>query len=147
MLARQQLTQKMDYIRKTCLPVLQQLARLPFDRFTTDPIAIGAAKYYLQTAVDAILDIASHILSGQELGTFENHATTFEVLVKNGILQQEHLETYRQMLGLRNRLGHFYTSVDPPILYDIIVQALGDFDPFLADVTRLLDAAETPRNS
>jgi uncharacterized protein YutE (UPF0331/DUF86 family)/predicted nucleotidyltransferase len=138
MLDRQRLMQKIDYIRNTCIPTLLHLAALPTDRFTTDPIALGAAKYYLQTAIEAMLDMANHIVSRRGLGTFETHAKTFATLAEHGILQQEHLETYRQMIGLRNRLVHVYTDIGPTILSGIMTQALGDFDAFIADITRLL---------
>jgi uncharacterized protein YutE (UPF0331/DUF86 family) len=142
MLDRQRIMQKIDYIRNTCRPALRQLAAFPADRFTTDPIALGAAKYYLQTAIEAILDMANHVMSRRGLGTFETHAKTFEVLAEHGIVRQEHLATYRQMIGLRNRLVHVYEGIDPTVLYGIVTQALGDFDPFIADVTRLLVAEE-----
>jgi uncharacterized protein YutE (UPF0331/DUF86 family)/predicted nucleotidyltransferase len=138
MLDQQRIMQKIDYIRNTCQPALWQLATLPADRFTTDPIALGAAKYYLQTAIEAMLDMANHIMSRQGLGTFETHARTFEVLVEHGILQREYLETYQQMIGLQNRLVHVYETIDPAILHGIVTETLEDFDAFIADVTRLL---------
>ena len=138
MLDQQRIMQKIDYIRNTCQPALRQLATLPADRFTTDLIALGAAKYYLQTAIEAMLDMANHIVSHQGLGTFETHARTFEVLVEHGILQREYLETYQQMVGLRNRLVHVYETIEPAILHGIVTETLEDFDSFIADVTRLL---------
>jgi uncharacterized protein YutE (UPF0331/DUF86 family) len=138
--------QKIDYIRNTCRPALRQLATLPIDRFSTDPIALGAAKYSVQTAIEAMLDMANHIMSRRGLGTFDTHAKTFECLAEHGIVQREHLDTYLQMIGLRNRLVHLYEGIAPAILYGIVTQELGDFDPFIADVTRLLIAEEDARN-
>jgi uncharacterized protein YutE (UPF0331/DUF86 family)/predicted nucleotidyltransferase len=143
MVDRRRIMQKIDYIRNTCRPALQQLATLSEERFVTDPIALGATKYYLHSAVEAMLDIANHIVSRQGLGTFETHAQTFGVLVAHGILQRERLTTYRQMIGLRNRLVHLYEDVDPIVLYRVVTQSLEDFDPFIADITRLLIAAES----
>ena len=143
MLDHQRITQKIDSIRNTCQPALRQLATLSADRFTTDPIALGAAKYYLQTAIEAMLDMANHIVSRQGLGTFETHARTFEVLVEHGILQREYLETYQQMVGLRNRLVHVYEAIGPAILHGIVTETREDFDSFIADVTKLLVEGES----
>lgn len=147
MLDPQRIMQKIDYIRNTCQPALRQLATLPVNRFTTDSIALGAAKYYLQTVIEAILDMANHIVSRQGLGTFETHARTFEVLVEHGILQREYLETYQQMVGLRNRLGHVYETIGPAILHGIVTATLEDFDAFITDVTRLLMEGQRPEET
>jgi uncharacterized protein YutE (UPF0331/DUF86 family)/predicted nucleotidyltransferase len=147
MLDRPRIMQKIDYIRNTCQPALRQLTTLPTDRFTTDPIALGAAKYYLQTGIEVMLDMANHIVSRQGLGTFETHARTFEVLVEHGIVQREYLETYQQMIGLRNRLVHVYETIDPAILHGVVTETLEDFDAFIADVTRLLMEGQRPEEA
>ena len=55
-------------------------------------------------------------------------------------------DTYRQMIGLRNRLVHAYEGVDPDILHRVLVEELDDFDRFIEDVTALLAAEEDQGN-
>ncbi len=131
--------EKIDYIRNIARPVLTQLAALDTDQFVDDPIVLGAAKYYLQSAVEAMLDMANHIMARRGLGTFETHAKTFDILADHGLLRREYLETYRQMIGLRNRLVHVYDEIDPANLHQIMVQELDDFDRFIEDVTAVLE--------
>jgi len=142
MLDARRITDKIDYIRNTCRPVLIQLAALGAEQFAADPVALGAAKYYLQSAIEAMLDIANHILARMGLGTFETHAKTFETLTEGGILRREYLDTYRRMIGLRNRLVHVYEDVAPDILHRVLGEELDDFDRFIEDVTALLAAEE-----
>lgn len=130
---------KIDYIRNTARPVLEQLAALEPDSFINDPIVLGAAKYYLQSAVEAMLDMANHVMARSGLGTFETHAKTFDVLADHGLLRRDYLDTYRQMIGLRNRLVHVYDDIDPAILQQILVRDLDDFDRFIEDITALLE--------
>ncbi|WP_089943767.1 type VII toxin-antitoxin system HepT family RNase toxin [Candidatus Entotheonella palauensis] len=131
--------EKIDYIRNTAKPVLAQLAELDTGPFVNDPIVLGAAKYYLQSAVEAMLDMANHIMARRGFGTFETHAKTFDILTDHGLLRREYLDTYKQMIGLRNRLVHVYDDIDPAILHRILVQDLDDFDRFIEDVTALLE--------
>lgn len=142
MLDGRRIMEKIDYIRNTARPALLQLATLAEDQFLTDRIALGATKYYLQSSIEVMLDIANHIMTRKGLGTFEMHAKTFETLAEQGILRREYLDTYLQMIGLRNRLVHVYEEVDPAVLYRIIRQELEDFDRFIEDVTALLVAEE-----
>ncbi|ETX00012.1 MAG: hypothetical protein ETSY1_12835 [Candidatus Entotheonella factor] len=138
MIDARRILDKVDYIRNTAKPVLAQLAALDTSSFVNDPIVLGAAKYYLHSAVEAMLDMANHIMARRGLGMFETHANTFDILADHGLVRREYVYTYKQMIGLRNRLVHVYDDIDPAILHQIIGQELGDFDHFIEDITTLL---------
>jgi uncharacterized protein YutE (UPF0331/DUF86 family)/predicted nucleotidyltransferase len=134
MLDINRITEKIHYIHQTCMPALKLLATKPQSQFVQDVVAIGAARYYLQTAIEAMLDINNHILSRQGLGTFETHVRTFEVLADAGIISRTSLSTYIQMVGLRNRLVHVYEQIDNAIIHQILTERLSDFETYIAEI-------------
>lgn len=141
MLYINRITEKLNYIRQTCLPALKLLANKPQSEFVQDIIAIGAARYYLQTAIEAMVDINNHILSRQGLGTFETHVRTLEILSDAGVLSKANLAIYTQMVGLRNRLVHIYEQVDNAVIHQILTDRLADFETYTSEITAYISGA------
>lgn len=69
-------------------------------------------------------------------GLCNTYYQTFERLVENGYLSEENLETYKKMIGTRNRIVHDYDRVSNEILYIIATEKLTDFNLFIKDITR-----------
>ncbi|NOR81924.1 MAG: DUF86 domain-containing protein [Ardenticatenales bacterium] len=126
----------------TYVDPLRQLAELPLDEFTRDMVALGAAKYYLQTAIECCIDTANHIISRQGYRAPNSYADSFAVLAENGIIGQEFAASAMQMARMRNRLVHLYWEVDAPILHGVLSSNLGDFDRFKGCVHRFMRALE-----
>ena len=60
----------------------------------------------------------------------------FERLVENDYLTRENLDTYKKMIGTRNRIVHDYDRVSNEILYKIATERLSDFDLFIKDILK-----------
>lgn len=132
------ITEKINYIRQVCLPALKLIATKPQSEFVQDIVAVGGARYYLQTAVEAMLDINNHILSRQGLGIFETHVRTLEILSDSNVLSKSNLSIYIQMIGLRNCLVHMYEQVDNATIHQILTGRLSDFEAYIVDITAFL---------
>ena len=59
---------------------------------------------------------------------------TFEKLTDNGYLSNSNLDTYKKMIGTRNRIVHDYDRISNEILYIIATERLGDFELFINDI-------------
>ena len=59
---------------------------------------------------------------------------TFEKLVNNGYLSEENIDTYKKMIGTRNRIVHDYDRISNEILYIIATERLEDFELFINDI-------------
>jgi uncharacterized protein YutE (UPF0331/DUF86 family) len=116
------------------LNTLRQLAVLSEDQFVHDPIKLGAAKYYLQVAIECCMDVANHIIARQGFRAPATYSDSFTVLAEGGIIEPEFVPTAHKMVKMRNRLVHLYWEVDADILYDTLQNNLGDFDQFRAYV-------------
>jgi uncharacterized protein YutE (UPF0331/DUF86 family) len=119
---------------------LRQLAQLPRETFTEDPIKLGAAKYYLHVTIECCIDVANHLIARLNLRPPESYADSFTVLAENDIINYDFAETASRMVKMRNRLVHLYWEVDADIVYDVLQKNLSDFHTFqqkiIAFITR-----------
>ncbi len=116
---------------------LRQLARTPRDAFVSDFVRLGSAKYYLQVAIEACLDLAQYLIARRGWRTPQSYADTFVVLAEQGIIPDDFLPVLRRMAAFRNRLVHLYWDVDADTIHHVLQKDLGDFDRYAA----LLSAA------
>ena len=61
----------------THLDQLRQLAALRREEMVHDLINLGAAKYYLQVAIECCIDVANHIIARQGFRSPESYADSF----------------------------------------------------------------------
>lgn len=130
----------MEKIRiiQECLNKLRTLSQLSVDEFTSDFKNFDSAKYNLQIAIEAMIDIGNHIISRKGLGTPKTYRDTFEALHKGNIIPKEDLATYKLMARFRNRIVHFYDEVDDREVYKILQNNFPDFSSFIEHVSKLL---------
>lgn len=88
-------------------------------------------EHTLQLAIQAMLNVASHIISDERLGEPESNRQMFDLLVQNKWLDQSLAMRLRSMAGFRNILVHGYTNVDLDIVRDVLENHLDDFRLFV----------------
>jgi uncharacterized protein YutE (UPF0331/DUF86 family) len=91
-------------------------------------------EHTLQIAIQAALDVASHIVSDERLGEPRTHRQLFELLARGGWLDDALATRLQDMAGFRNILVHGYAEVDPGIVRDVVENRLGDLEAFAAVV-------------
>lgn len=130
MVERDTLTAKINYIEKN-LSHLEALRRISEKEFLESPVFTGAAKYYLQTCIEAMLDTANHIIARERYRAPDGYVDAFKVLGEHGILPAGYLSSFFQMARFRNRVVHLYQEVDDKEVYKILQTGLGDFRAFI----------------
>ena len=111
------------------------------DEITRDLRERRFAEHTLQIAIQAALDVASHIVSDEALGEPRTNRELFELLGQHGWLGSELVGTLRRMVGFRNLVVHGYSAVDPQIVKDIVEHRLDDLVAFVAAIRARLAAA------
>lgn len=91
----------------------------------------------LQRAVQAAMDLATHVVAAEGYGAPDSTAGAFTLLEQRGILNPELALRLKKMVGFRNVAIHEYQTLDPAILAAILDRHLGDL---LAFGDRILDA-------
>lgn len=125
---------------ETCLSELERLARP--DAIDSDVRERRFVEHTLQIAIQAALDVASHIVSDRRLGEPRTNRELFDLLGQDGWISGELTAVLRNMAGFRNVLVHGYDDVDLGVVHDVLERHLGDLTAFVDAVRRRLSAAE-----
>ncbi len=121
---------------ETCVRELRTLARP--ERIAEDVREQRFVEHTLQLAIQAALDVASHIVSDERLGEPDTNRDVFRLLERAGIVP-EHLGTrLEQMAGFRNVVVHLYQEVDLRIVRDVVENHLDDLLQFATVIRRRL---------
>lgn len=123
---------------ETCVRELRQLSQP--ERIADDIREERFVAYTLQIAIQAALDIASHIVSDERLGEPQTNSALFELLRQHHWLSPQLTTIMRQMVGFRNIVVHGYQSVDRQIMRDIVEHRLDDLLAFTCAITTRLHA-------
>jgi len=117
---------------ETYLRQLRTLGRP--DLLTQDLRELRFAEHTLQIAIQAALDVASHIVSDDRLGEPTTNRELFDLLAGHGWIDVSLAERLRRMVGFRNVLVHGYAEVDPLVVKDVVDRHLGDLDAFVSTI-------------
>ena len=117
---------------ETYVRELQTLARP--QEIATEVRERRFVEHTLQIAIQACLDVASHIVSDEKFGEPTINGAMFDLLAQSGWMQPAHADRLRKMAGFRNISIHGYASIDPVIVRDVVENYLGDLLGFVAAV-------------
>lgn len=126
---------KLQFVREA-VRRLEEIRSRGREAFLADPILQGAAERNLQVGIEAMLDMANHIIAREGFAVPKTYREAIDTLVQEKILPASHQENFRRMASFRNRAVHLYDQIDPSEVYAILEGHLGDFATFLRAVTR-----------
>lgn len=128
---------------ETCVADLRRLARP--DELATDLRERRFVEHTLQIAIQAALDVASHIVSDDRLGEPRTSRELFDLLERAGWIHAPLAGILRNMVGFRNVLVHGYDDVDLSIVRDVVDHRLDDLLQFVTVVRKRIGPAISPR--
>jgi uncharacterized protein YutE (UPF0331/DUF86 family) len=77
-----------------------------------DRVRLGDLKYTFQTAIEACIDAAQHVVADRGLGVPTSNGAAFLTLADAGLLDRELGVVMAGAVGFRNVLVHGYAEVD-----------------------------------
>ena len=128
---RELIAKRLAFI-ETCLRELRTNARL--EVLETDLREQRYIEHTLQLAIQAALDVASHVVSEDRLGEPRTNRELFVLLARHQALDADLGQRLSAMAGFRNVLVHGYTDVDLGIVRDVVLNRLVDLDDFVTAV-------------
>jgi uncharacterized protein YutE (UPF0331/DUF86 family) len=117
---------------ETYVAELRRLARL--DEIARDVRERRFVEHTLQMAIQAALDVASHIVSDERLGEPRTNQELFDLLASAGWIAVEQAVILRRAVGFRNVVVHGYAAVDPEIVRDVAENHLPDLLDFVSAI-------------
>ena len=126
------LVEKKLALIESCVSDLRRLAKP--EALATDVREQRFVEHTLQMAIQAALDVASHIVSDRRLGERRTNRELFDLLHRDGWLEAALVRSLRNMAGFRNVLVHGYDDVDLSVVRDVLGNHLVDFEAFVAAI-------------
>lgn len=119
---------------------LESYRRLSRDEFKANGIIQDAACYSFIVAIQACIDIASHIIAACGFRKPADAADLFVVLGEEAILPDEFVARLNSMVGFRNILAHMYWLIDYDRVYDSLQRNLDDLALFQRHIVEFMEA-------
>lgn len=130
MVDRDILQRKILFMNNT-LSKLEGMALLPLKDFQESFYYVDTAKYNLQVTIEAMIDVASHIVARERWGVPTTSGEYIKLLTEHGIFNKEQGTRFIQMIRFRNRIVHLYQDVDEAQIYKILQDDLEDIREFI----------------
>lgn len=111
------------------IEALQALPQASKEEFLADRRNPDAAESNLRRALEALFDVARHLLSKVHgLGALE-YKEVARLTGEKGILTDPELQRrFVEIAGFRNRLTHYYHEVTPEELYEVTTGGIADLE-------------------
>jgi uncharacterized protein YutE (UPF0331/DUF86 family)/predicted nucleotidyltransferase len=120
------------------LAILATLQSYNFDEFKNNPEHYGSTERFLHLAIEALLDMGTHVIADMGLGIINRYNDIPTILADAGYIDHELQETWIRLIGFRNILVHNYLDIDAQVVYNVLHHHLTDieslkqiFAPFL----------------
>ena len=113
---------------------IRPFASLSYDAFIKDSITQDVIEYNLFQVVNHLIDIFQHVVVDEEYGFPETAYEAAQILLTKGILGQEEAESFKQMVGFRNVVGHDYISINKEVVYQILTHGEKDIRALLTRI-------------
>jgi uncharacterized protein YutE (UPF0331/DUF86 family) len=88
----------------------------------------------IELAIEQMVDVCKHLVSGLDLAEPETYAGCFDILAKEAIISGHNLDKFKAMVRFRNILIHAYEGVDDSITYGVYKRHLDDFRIFIKEI-------------
>jgi uncharacterized protein YutE (UPF0331/DUF86 family) len=120
------------------LDKVRRYTSLPDADFWADERNLYTVMHLLLMSIEAIAALCSHILARLARRAPASYAECFEGLRELDVVDDELSGSLVQMARFRNLLVHRYWEIEPDQVLRYARENLGDFETFLASVSRLI---------
>jgi uncharacterized protein YutE (UPF0331/DUF86 family) len=137
-LNREVLQTRISYIEDS-VRSLERFKGVSYEDFHANLDNFRIAFYDLHRALEAVMDIGSHILSRIPGARPSSYKDIPRLLEKHKIIPADFAaNSLTKMAGYRNRMVHFYGEITEKEIFDIIQGELGDFLTFITYIITIL---------
>lgn len=120
------------------LEEIRKLTSLNDEEFWSKKEYIAAVKYYLLQAIESVGSVCVHIAAKKFNKGVSAFGECFEILEKEGFLEESLTSRLRKMVKFRNKLMHKYWEIDDKNILNYTREDLGDFEEFIKAIDKIL---------
>ena len=137
MIDTQSVNDRLAFIQAT-LQQLRSRQPLTLETLKNDPDKRGATLYELQTCIEAMSDIANHIIAATGLRKPQERGEAFTILAEAGILPQGLAQELVEAVGMRNIVVHGYLNVVLELVHQTLQNDLSYIEAFAQHIVAYL---------
>jgi uncharacterized protein YutE (UPF0331/DUF86 family) len=117
---------------------LREASDISWDVYENDVRSRRFVERSLHIMIEAVIDVAQHIVSDERLREPSSYKDTFAVLAENRIVSTDNLKTYEKMAAFRNLIVHYYERIDDEVIFGIFKRDLEDFETFVSEIAQFV---------
>lgn len=111
--------------------LIEEIRAQGYESFSKNFRDIQAAKHSLQEAIEACLDIGSHIIAEKGFRRPEDYKDIYKVLEEEKIIDPALSAKLQEMAQFRNLLVHRYAKIDTKRIFIIMSEDMKDIQEFV----------------
>ena len=119
--------------------LLQPLTIISSEEFAKNPDYFLKAERLLEIIVQSIIDIGTHIIAAKSFKKAEDYHQVVDILVKEGVFQENLSDRLHELIGLRNLLAHEYLEIDRDRFHQDIKTGFSDFEIICKSIINYLE--------
>ena len=123
----------------TYLAELDFYAQYSVEEMTGDFVKFRAVQHSLQLAAQAVVDIASHIITADFRLRAQDYREMITELGRVGVLEPALAQRSAPLAGFRNMLVHDYLQFDASLVYDPLIDGRSDLREFGRQIALYLE--------
>jgi len=108
------------------------------DEFIEDGKSLRSTAKAIETIVQSIIDISSHIVAQNHWGVTDTYRNTIALLATHKIIADNLSSNLQQVVAMRNILIHQYLDIDFHIIWNSIENLSEDASEFIKAINRYL---------
>jgi len=108
------------------------------DEFIEDGKSLRSTAKAIETIVQSIIDISSHIVAQNHWGVTDTYRNTIALLATHKVIEDNLSSNLQQVVAMRNILVHQYLDIDFHIIWNSIENLSEDASEFIKAINRYL---------
>ncbi|MHA1137420.1 MAG: type VII toxin-antitoxin system HepT family RNase toxin [Candidatus Thorarchaeota archaeon] len=105
---------------------LNSIRKQELDDFLRDGKSLRSTAKAIETIVQSIIDISSHIVAQNHWGVTDTYRNTIALLAKHQIISEDLSANLQKVVAMRNILVHQYLDVDFSIVWESLEELVED---------------------
>ena len=118
---------------------LKSIRKQQLKEFLDDGKSLRSTAKAIETIVQSIIDISSHIVAQSHWGVTDTYRTTIALLATNRVIPEELSSNLQQIIAMRNILVHQYLDVDFRIVWESLDELVEDAPKFIRAIRTFVD--------
>ncbi|MDD2421908.1 MAG: DUF86 domain-containing protein [Heliobacteriaceae bacterium] len=122
---------------------LRKMATTPEKSYLADQALQLQAERLLQTAIESVINIATHLIAAHRWPVGETYKDVMQVMADQDVVNRDLLPALVKMVRFRNLLVHVYWEIDQRQIYQILQTGVEDLAEFGREVTEFLQGTRS----